>query len=209
MLGEKTIMLRASILSLLCASICLLGTGCYSAKPIPAAYFEQECEVSVKMGRCPEKAQMTDSGQGGLIGAIVTAGRATKMQEAMEGITGDTVKELVRQRFEAAIEDYFDVYEDGQLKTVIEIERWGWFVPTTIAGIKTGAYQFTLGGRVRITDTQISKKGTIAFYQASVSHSIGDLPTAAVSQEALLQCAENFAAETVAFLAKEHTADSK
>ncbi len=122
----------------------------------------------------------------------------------MEGIIGDTVKELVRQKFEAAIEEYFDVYEEGQLRAEIDIEQWGWFVPTTVAGIKTGSYQFTLAGMVTVTDKEVKKKkGQIATCKIAVNESIGDKPTAAVSQEALLKCTDKFAAEAVAFLTKE------
>jgi len=204
-------MTKSNVLLLLCAGACFLVSGCYSPKPIPQAYFEQEPEMGVTVGKCPEAAQMRDSGQGGLIGALVTSGRASKMREAMEGIIGDTVKELVRQRFEAAIEDHFDVYEDGQLQTVIDIQQWGWFVPTTVVGIKTGSYQFTLSGMVTVTDREVKKKkkGKIATCQIVVSESIGDKPTAAASQEALLKCADKFATETVTFLTKEQTAESK
>lgn len=161
--------------------------------------------MSVEIGKCSEKAQMRDSGEGGLIGALVTSGRAGKMREAMEGIAGDTVKELVRQRFEAAIEDYFDVYEEGQLQTVIDIDQWGWFVPTTVAGIRTGAYQFTLAGTVTITDKELTKKSKIATIKTMASETIGDKPTATQSQEALLKCADAFASEAVDFLTKEQT----
>ena len=203
-------MKKSTILLLLCTVFCFLGSGCYSPKPIPKAYFDQEPEMGVTVGECPEAAKMRDSGNGGLIGALVTAGRADKMKEAMEGIIGDTVKELVRQKFEVAIEDYFDVYEDGQLQTVIDITQWGWFVPTTIAGIKTGAYQFTLQGTITVTDKEVKKKkGRIATCVIAVSESIGDKPTPAVSQEALLKCADKFATEAVAFLTKEQTEQAK
>lgn len=203
-------MKKSTILLLLCTAVCILGSGCYSAKPIPKAYFDQEPEMAVTMGGCPETATMRDSGQGGIIGALVTSGRASKMRDAMEGIIGDTVKELVRQKFEAAIEDYFDVYEEGQLQTVIHIEQWGWYLPTTLAGIKTGSYQFSLAGMVTVTDTEVKKKkGQVATCRIAVSESIGDKPTAAASQEALLKCADKFAAETVAFLATEQTGQAQ
>ncbi len=71
-------MKRSTILLLLYALTCLVGSGCYSQKPIPHAYFEQEPEIAVVVDECPEAARMRDSGQGGLIGALVTAGRATR-----------------------------------------------------------------------------------------------------------------------------------
>lgn len=200
-------MTRSSVALVVCTVVCFLGSGCYSPKPIPKAYFDQEPEMGVAIGECPEKAQMRDSGQGGLLGAMVTAGRAGKMKEAMEGIGGDTVQELVRQRFEAAIEDYFDVYEDGQLQTVIDIEQWGWFVPTTLVGIRTGAYQFTIAGTITVRDKEVKKKkGKIATCKMVASETIGDKPNAAASQEALLKCADKFAVQTVNFLAQEQMA---
>jgi hypothetical protein len=203
-------MKKSAVLLILCTIVCFIGSGCYSPKPIPKAYFDQEPEIGVAVGECPEKAQMRDSGQGGLIGAMVTAGRAGKMKEAMEGIIGDTVKELVRQKFEAAIEDHFDVYEEGQLQAVIDIQQWGWYLPTALAGIKTGSYQFTLSGMVTVTDSEVKKKkGKIATCMIAVSESIGDKPTAATSQEALLKCADKFATEAVAFLTTEKNAPDK
>jgi hypothetical protein len=202
-------MRRTTVLLLFCAIIGSLASGCYSPKPIPKAYFEGKTQMSVAVGKCPDKAQMSDSGQGGLIGAMVTAGRAGPMHEAMSGIAGDTVKELIRQRFSEKMEEYFDVYEEGPLKTVIDIQQWGWYVPTTVAGIKTGSYQFIINGTVTVTDNAQKRKPRIADLRMQVSETIGNKPTAAVSQEALLKCADKFAAQTVTFLVKEQTAKPK
>jgi len=202
-------MTRVIILLLSCAIIGSLASGCYSPKPIPKAYFESKSQMSVAVGKCPEKAQMSDSGQGGLLGAMVTAGRAGAMHEAMSGITGDTVKELVRQRFSEKMEEYFDIYDEGTLKTVIDILQWGWYVPTTVAGIKTGSYQFVINGTVTVTDTVQKKKPRIANLRAQVSETIGNKPTAAVSQEALLKCADKLAVQAVTLLVKEQTAEPK
>ncbi len=194
-------MTRVTILLVLCAML-QLTSGCYSPKPIDAAYFTSKPAMSVTIGRCPEKAQMQDSGQGGLIGVMVNAGRASAMREAMTGIAGDAVKELVRQRFTEKMEEHFDVADAGQLKTVIDIYQWGWFAPSTVAGIRTGSYQFLLSGAVTITDTQ-QKDKKVAFLRQEAREVIGNKPTAEVSQQALLKCADKFAADTVAFLAKE------
>ncbi len=204
-------MSRLSALLLLCVAVGSLAGGCYSAKPIPQTYFSTKCDMSIVVDKCPEKAQISDSGQGGLVGAMVTAGRASAMHEAMSGIIGDTVKELVRQRFSERMEEHFEVYETGQLATVITIQRWGWHVPTTIAGIKTGSYQFLLSGMVEIRDTRVPKKSKskIATTPIAVTETIGNKPTAEVSQEALLKCADKFANEAVAFLVKEKTAQPK
>jgi hypothetical protein len=204
-------MLRLSVLVLLCAAIGSLTGGCYQAKPIPKAYFENKCDMSIVVDKCPEKAQMRDSGQGGLIGAMVTAGRAGAMNEAMSGIIGDTVKELVRQRFSEQMEQHFEVFETGQLAAVITIQQWGWYIPTTVVGIKTGSYQFTMSGIVAITDTKAQKKSKakIATTPVAVSEAIGDKPTAEASQQALLKCADKFAAAAVTFLVKEKAGEVK
>ena len=204
-------MARSSVLLALCALVCFLGSGCYSPKPIPKAYFDQEPEMSVTIGKCPEKPRLADSGDAGgnlitaAVAGVTAMGRAGKMRDAMDGIAGDTVKELVRQRFEAAIEDYFDIYEEGQLQTVIDIDQWGWFVPTSVAGIRSGAYQFTLAGTVTIKDTEKKRKSKIGAIKATVAETIGDEPTAAQSQEALLKCADAFATQAVTFLTQEQT----
>ncbi len=200
-------MTRATILLVLCA-ILQLASGCYSPKPLDSAYFASKPAMSVTIGRCPEKAQMQDSGGGGPIGAIVNAGRASTMREAMSGIAGDTVRELVRQRFTEKMEEYFDVADDGQLKTVIDVYQWGWFAPSTMAGIRTGSYQFLLSGAVTITDNQ-QKDKKVAFLRQQTTEVIGNKPTAELSQEALLKCADKFAADTIAFLAKEKAGKSQ
>lgn len=203
-------MMRLNLLLLLCAAIGCLGSGCYSPKPIPKAYFESKCDMSVAVDKCPEKATMSDSEQGGIIGAMVTAGRGDKMRDAMSGIVGDTVKELVRQRFSERMEEHFDVYDTGQLNTVITIRQWGWYLPTTVAGIKTGAYHFYIAGDVVVSDAKRPKsKSKIAKTRISAMEPIGNKPTAELSQEALLKCADKFANETVAFLVKQKTAEPK
>ena len=202
-------MTRATSLLLLCAILCV-ASGCYSPKPIAKSYFESKTPMSVTVGKCPAQAEMRDSGQGGLIGAMVTAtGRATKMREAMSGIAGDTVKELIRQRFSEQMEKYLDVQDDGQLKTVIDITQWGWYLPTTIAGIKTGAYQFVISGTVTVTDSQQKKRPKVAYLTVQANETIGNKPTAEISQEALLKCADKFAVQTVTFLVKERPAQSQ
>lgn len=203
-------MTQKNAILLLCGIVACLASGCYSPKPIPKVYFETEYDMSIVVDQCPESAQMKDSGQGGLIGLMVTAGRASAMHEAMSGIMGDTVKELVRQRLSERMEEYFEVYETGRLAMVITIQQWGWYVPTTVAGIRTGGYQFTLSGMVAVDDTQQPKsKARIASTQVAVSEPMGNKPTAEASQEALLKCADNFAAEAVAFLTKEKVSQSK
>ncbi|MEN6429202.1 MAG: hypothetical protein ABFE13_27970 [Phycisphaerales bacterium] len=203
-------MMRLNMLLLLCAALGCLGSGCYSPKPIPKAYFETKCDMSVAVDKCPEKAKISDSGQGGLIGAMVTAGRGDAMREAMSGIVGDTVKELVRQRFSERIEEHFDVYDTGQLATVITIQQWGWYVPTTVVGIKTGAYHFIIAGSVAVNDAKRPKsKAKIAKMRVSAMEPIANKPSAELSQEALLKCADKFASEAVAFLVKQKTAQTK
>lgn len=200
---------RMTTLLLSCAVIGSLAGGCYNPKPIPKAYFQGKSQMSVAVGKCPEKAQMSDSGQGGLIGMMVTAGRADAMHEAMGGIMGDTVKELVRQRFSEKMEEYFDVQEDAQLTMAIDILQWGWYVPTTVAGIKTGAYQVIMNGTVTVIDSAQKKGSNIAFLRIRATETIGNKPTATLSQEALLKCADKLAAETVTFLVKERTVQPK
>jgi hypothetical protein len=200
-------MTRATLLLVLC-TILTLASGCYSPKAIDSAYFASKPSMTVTIGKCPEKAQMQDSGQGGLIGVAVNAGRAATMREAMSGIAGDTVKELVRQRFSEKMEEYFDVADNGQLKTVIDIYQWGWFTPSTVVGLRTGSFQFLLSGAITITDNQQGNK-KIAFLQQRTTEAIGDKPTAELSQQALLKCADKFAADTVAFLTKAKAGKSR
>jgi len=80
----------------------------------------------------PSKATMRDSGQGGLIGVIVTAGRGSNMKEKLAGIQSETVRELFSQEFNRKVGEHFVLNQlTNDLKIQVTIQSWGWFVPTT------------------------------------------------------------------------------
>jgi hypothetical protein len=154
--------------------------------------------MCVVVVRCSEKPLFQDSGGGGLIGLMVSAGRSSNMKKKMEGISGDTVKELLRQSISGKLEDYFDlVEEDAPLATEIKVNQWGWYLPTTAFGIKTGSYQMRILGEVKVYDTSNGKKARIASVTGSSEQSLGDDPEADVTQEALLKAIDDFSTQVV------------
>jgi hypothetical protein len=171
-------------------------SGCATPPtPIPASYYQKKHEMTVKVVKCPAQAQMMDSGQGGLLGAAITAAaRSGSMREQMKGIQGETVSELLRQKISAKLEDNFDVVDDKeQLATEIAVAQWGWFVPTTVLAIKTGSYQFRINGSVTVYDVTTQSRKRIAYIAAVADHPLGNEPTKADTQDALMKAADDFA----------------
>lgn len=173
--------------------------GCATGpKPIPATYFQKDYEMCISVTKCPEKPQMMDSGAGGLIGLIVLASRGSEMREKMEGIKGSALKELIRQNVSSRIEKHFEIVEtQSSLSAEVEIHAWGWFVPTTAFGIKTGSYQFRIMGAVNVYDNKQTKKEKIATASAVTEQPMGNDPTKDVSQEAMVKAIEDFTNKVV------------
>ena len=173
-------------------------TGCASIKPLPQAYLNPKHDIFVKIVKCPEKPQMMDSGQGGILGAIITGtSRKSTMKQMMAGIQGETVKELVRQEMNRAIQQQFNIVDsDTDLTLNITINNFGFFVPTTVAGIKTGAYQFQIAGTVEIVDSKLKSK-RVASAIAIAQSPLGSKPSAEAVPDALTQSVKIFVENTV------------
>jgi hypothetical protein len=132
---------------------------------------------------------------------IVTAGvRGSNMKERMQGIKGDAVTELLRQKMSEKLEPHFEIAENGKnLATEVQIAQWGWFVPTTALGIKTGSYQFMLNGTVNVYDTAKNREH-VGYVVAGSQQPLGNDPTPQQSQEALLKATEDFSNKAMAVI---------
>src|SRR5260221_7127820 len=136
-----------SLLGFIGATVCLLaGNGCASNKPIPQTYLQPPHSASIVIHQVPEHPQMIDSGQGGLIGAIITGtSRAERMREQLAGITGTQVKDAFFEEFKRRMGEHLNLDSTTQdLRIEVTVDTWGWFVPTTSFGIKVGEYQSQL-----------------------------------------------------------------
>ena len=192
-------------LSLFIAMTLLLGTlgvGCGpKVMPIPGQYRNQDHEMTVAVIKIRDKPTMRDSGQGGLIGALVNAGRASSMKKQLEGVKGETIKELLRQKISEKMEEEFYVVDDEpQLAMEIELSTWGWFVPSTAFGIKTGAYQCEIIGKVIVYDLMEKKKKKVAWVTAISQEPLGDSPGKDYAMEALLHATEDFSQKAASAL---------
>lgn len=191
--------------------ILLILAGCATPPtPIPAAYLDTDKEMSVDIVDIADKPQMRDSGQGGLIGAMVTAGRGKKLREKMEGVEGSAVKELVRQELTRNLEENFYIEEESeQLVVEVDIITWGWFLPTGILGIKGGDYQTEIVGEVRVIDLELPEDDQqIAYAQAiRAFEPLGSDPDDAKLEESLLRCADSFGKQVVDFLLQRGSTD--
>src|SRR5512145_1999155 len=78
---SKSLRLFASMLPRWRATLWLSGgalsmvllSGCASHKAMPASYLHQDREATIVIHSFPAKPTMSDSGEGGIIGALVTA----------------------------------------------------------------------------------------------------------------------------------------
>lgn len=157
--------------------------------------------MTVKVVGCPDSAQMMDSDAGGLIGLAVRATRASTMRKVMAGTKGDMVRELARQNVSKKMEGAFDVVDDNaKLTTEINIMQWGWFVPSTLMGIKTGSYQMRVNGDIKVYDTSLPKKKCIAYAISISDQPLGNDPTPDVAQEALIKAVNEFSANASMYL---------
>jgi hypothetical protein len=180
---------------LACVAGLLLLPGCQSIRPLPVAYLEQEHDATVVIKRMPPNATMRDSGEGGLIGAFVTMGRGSNMEKKLAGIQGETVRELFLQEFSRHLGEHFVINQQtNDLKIQVIIMNWGWFVPTTVLGIKTGAYQCEMSGVVEVFDMK-NKKKKIALMPVQVQRPLGNKPEEVAAKEAIVEVAQAFAVE--------------
>jgi|GEM_PF-3116099 len=173
----------------------LYSCGVKGPSPIPSSYYETEPELSIEIVKIEPKPVMRDSGGGGLIGLIVKSGRSSNMKEQLEGIKGETVKELLRQNISAKMEEAFDIsdVEDNPgLALEVSITTWGWFVPTTALGIKTGSYQFEIIGSASVFDQIQPARKEVAYITAFSQKPLGNDPDKDETQQALLQAIDDF-----------------
>ena len=200
----KLIVKKVLGLGSLLLAAALFGTGCAGTKPLPKAYIDSKHNLTVSVVKIPEKPQMMDSGQGGILGAIITAtSRNSMMKEMLAGVQGETVKELIRQEVSRVFQEKFSIVDTGDdLKLDIEVGTYGFFVPTTVAGIKTGAYQFQITGRVMVFDAKNNSK-RVALGGAVAQAPLGSKPTKEAVPEAISQCVQKFAEQVMASLINE------
>ena len=137
---------------------------------------------------------MRDSGQGGLVGALVTGtSRASTMREQLAGINGDTVKEAFLDDFNRLIGEHLTLNcATNVLRIEVVVSSWGWFVPTGELGIKRGEYQSLMLGSVNVFDVALAKK--VASTTVWASKPLGLKPEQASARKAVDEVARQFAA---------------
>lgn len=200
-------------LSFLLLAVHVFAMGCATKPtPIPAAYFEGDREIAVNVVKLAEAPMMRDSGGGGLIGVLVNAGRAAKMRKMFDGIEGDTVKELLNQQLSDRLESLFIIEEDSEdLVLEVTAHNWGWFVPSTMLGIKTGSYQVEINGEASVYDMKFpgkTKRQRIGFTRTFSQAPIGNDPTSTETMQALLEAVGAFSDAMLNFLLSQSGATS-
>lgn len=187
--------------------VCL--TGCASPRPIPRTYFQaEEPEISVTVTRINEKPAFRDSGGGGLLGTLISESlRGNTFRESMEGLSGNMVGDLIKQALEAALEEHFFIEDASkQLHVDIEITQWGWFLPTTLLGIKAGSYKMEIVGKATTWDVAERRK-KVGFAKITTQIALGSDPETANVQEVLREATKLFGAQVANILLKDAPED--
>jgi len=169
--------------------------GCASYKPFPPGFLKAGHTARVVVRQMPARPQMIDSGNGGIIGAVITAtSRANRMREQLTGLRGEDVQETLLEEFDRRMGEHLKLDStDSDLRLEITVLTWGWFVPTIDFGIKVGEYQSQLIGRVEVFDTVRNKK--IAYAHLEVARPIGLKPEEEVARAAVAEVARAFATQ--------------
>jgi hypothetical protein len=174
------------------AACVLFVTGCATHKPIPNTYLDKSHHAKLVVQNVPPAPAMRDSGQGGIVGAIITAtSRTSNMQKKLAGVHGDEVQTAFTQAFEKLMAEHLTVGDfDGELRLVVNIDSWGWYVPTTSFGIKVGDYECQIIGRIDVFDPNDKK---VAFAKIRVAEPLGSKPEEDGARKAVTEVAERFA----------------
>ncbi len=185
--------LRAITWLSIAAACALFASGCATHQPLPQAYLDRPTEAGLVIQKVPSAPMMSDSGQGGLIGAIITAtSRADNMKEQLAGIDGAQLQTAFTEAFKPLMAEHLKLVESGgELRVVVNIDTWGWYVPTMDFGIKVGDYQCQLIGRVDVFDAQNKK---IAYAHLRAAEPLGSKPQRDSARAAVAKVAEQFAA---------------
>jgi hypothetical protein len=174
------------------AACVLFASGCATHQPIPRVYLDRSHAAGLVIQKVPGAPVMMDSGQGGLIGAIITAtSRANNMKEKLAGLDGGQVQATFAEAFTRLMAEHLALAESGGgLRIVVNIDTWGWFVPTIDFGIKVGDYECQLIGRVDVFDSQDKR---VAYAHLRVAEPLGDKPGEDSARRAVTLVAEDFA----------------
>lgn len=188
---------RRQTVAWLSAVVCcgLLWSGCATHQPIPQIYLGKAHSAELVIQKIPAGPDMMDSGQGGLIGALITAtSRANRMKEQLAGLDGAQVQGPFLDAFSRLIGEHVTLADSpSELRVVVNIDTWGWHVPTIDFGIKVGQYECQLIGRVDVFDAQEKK---VAFARVRVAEPLGSKPEPESARRAVALVAEDFAVAT-------------
>jgi hypothetical protein len=194
-----------NILTLLCMlsvfSIFFISSCATTPPPIiPKDFFTEDHEISVEITQIKDDATMRDSGGGGIIGVIAKSVRAGNMEEIFAGIKGETVKELLRQQIENNLGEVFYIEDESEdLVLEVIITQWGWFLPTTAFGIKTGGYQLEISGQMAVYELNPTRK-LLTKANISSQQPLGKEPTSEETNKALILAITDFSKKVSDFV---------
>ena len=183
----------------------LAGAGCLAMpKMLSPEYFEPRRTLAIEVaGGLPTPTLHTDQPQGHIAGTTWLV-RNQAMQNRMGGITTNQIHEAVEQALAKQLADTFTVVpRDAQLALKVNIDDWGWYVPTGQFGESTDIHYFRIGGTASILDSDPAKTtAEVYFTYNSTDTPLGDHLTKEKCEAALPKAAEEFAAQIVRFILK-------
>ena len=186
--------------------VAFLAAGCATNRTIviPASYLDTPAnKMGVEMKACPSKANLPQVG-GGILTMAVLAARRASVSDKFEGISGDTVQDLIQQEIERKLGAHFDVGgTDTPLVTEVTITHWGLNSNSTLVGIKTSGWFFQIIGSATVYDRATKRRTKIGHISAqSTSAALGNDPTPQEVQEAMLKAVDSFSQFVVDTLVK-------
>jgi hypothetical protein len=187
----KSTPLRTAV-CLLLGSAVLITSGCATHQPIPKEYLGKGQRARLVIQNVPPAPAMMDSGQGGVVGAVITAtSRANRMKQQLAGRHAENVQLPFTEMFKRRMAEHLELGDwDGDLKLVVNIDTWGWYVPTIDFGIKVGEYECQMIGRVDVYDNQNKR---VAFAHLRAAEPLGFKPEEEGARNAVTKVAEQFA----------------
>ena len=143
----------------------LFMSGCFGPKYIPSSYFLSRHDLKVDVKSIPDPVHLEESSSqsnsllGDIIKAAANSSRKADLQKAFAHIDSDEVRNNLQASISAKIEDHYNVKHDSKdLAVEVKINSWGWILPTSSMGIRTGSYYLQMTGKVVVYDEYPSRK---------------------------------------------------
>lgn len=197
-----TVSKKSSVFLGLGAFACLIASCVSMPKMLPAEYFNPKHTLAVRVTACAPKPELRTETQKGNIAAITDLVRQKAMEDRMMGITPERITAALTQELKNQLGDLFLITSgDAQLLLEVEVEHWGWYVPTGKYGESTDIHYLHLSGQANIFDPAHGSESV--YYTAnSTDTPLGDHLTAEKCEAVFPLAVADFSAQIKRFIAE-------